>query len=169
MTKRKRNLHKIVIHPNRYLIWALVFTFIVAFGLVAYISIGNINQDSELGLNQDLRFWHSYKDEFMTFRYPAEWLADPGPGYIGFGSKDTDVFIIYSYTSSDPAYENYLKLSGVKQITIGGKSGIEVADYTKDRQRIAFVKDGNRLYEFRGTTGLFDKILRTVHFFDPGD
>ncbi len=167
MAKRKTKFHKIVIHPNRFLVWAVVIALLVTGMLVSYIYIGNLKVDSELAVNTDVHYWHTYRDANVTFRYPAEWLIDPGTGYVGFGPKNQDSFLIFSYpAANDPAYTNYLKSANVRQITIDGKPAIRVIDNSsgKNFQRIAFVKNGKRLYELRGTTDLFDQILRTIHF-----
>jgi hypothetical protein len=166
MAKRKTKFHRTVLHPNRYLIWAIVSMFLVAGSLVSYIYIGNINVDTELAINQNIEFWHTYRDQYITFRYPAEWLIDPGTNFVGFGPKDVDSFLIYSYSSaSDPAYQSYLKSSKTRPITIDGREGIRVVDgAVNSYQRIAFVKNGTRLYELRGTTPLFDQIVGTIRF-----
>ena len=164
MPKRKTKFHKIIIHPNRYLIWALVSALFVAIGLVAYIYIGNVNQDTDLTISPDVTFWHTYKDAALTFRYPGEWFVDPGEGYIGFGPKDRDVFLVYSYTGADAAYSSYLNSDNVEPIIIDGKDGIRVRDSFATNEHIAFVKNLGKLYEFRGSTGAFDKILSTVRF-----
>lgn len=165
MPKKKRRLHSVQLHANRYLIWAIAACLIVAASLVAYIYISNIETDNLL-IYQNVPFWHTYKDANMSFRYPAEWLIDPGDGYIGFGPKNQDLFLVYSYSPpNDPAYDSYKKLASAKPITVDGKEGIKIVDSTGQlTQKIAFVKTPKRLYEFRGTTLVFDQIISTVRF-----
>jgi hypothetical protein len=165
MAKKRKGFHRIIIHPNRYLIWALAIMLIVAAALVSYIYITNINFDRDLSSGTDLKYWHTYKDVDMTLRYPADWLIDAGTGYIGFGTSNSDVFLVYSYSPpNDPAYDSYSKLANVQKITVDGLAGIRVPDQKNPNQRIVFVKTSKKLYEFRGSTGLFDQILNTVHF-----
>jgi len=164
MAKKRRRLHKIVIHPNRYLIWACAIALIVAAALVSYIYIGNIILDTQLTPETSSDYWHTYKDADFSMRYPADWLIDPGSNYVGFGDKMQDKFIVYKYSPpNDPAYESYSKLSNSAHITVDGYLGIRVQD-NRTSERIAFVKTGKILYEFRGTTTDFDNVLKTVKF-----
>lgn len=164
MAKKRRKFHKIVIHPNRYLIWACAVALIVAAALVAYIYIGNIVADTQLANGTQTDYWHTYKDANFSMRYPADWLIDPGSNYVGFGDKTQDVFIVYKYTPpNDAAYDSYAKLPTSAHISVDGYLGIRVQD-NHNNERIAFVKTPKILYEFRGTTLEFDRILKTVKF-----
>jgi hypothetical protein len=151
------------IHPNRYLIWACAIALIVAAGLVSYIYIGNIYADIDTATQTDISFWHTYRDANVTLRYPGEWLVDVGPNYVGFGPKNDDRFIFYTYTpANDPAYDSYAKLSTTEKVTVSGIQGIRIPSEKKSHQRIVFVKTTKHLYEFRGTGSQFDQIIQTV-------
>jgi hypothetical protein len=157
----KRKFHTKVIHPNRYLIWALVVMVIVAGLLVSYASLTQFDIDSNI-VNPNTDFWHTYKNGALSFRYPAQWLIDPGSGYVGFGPKDQDEFLVYTYSPpNDAAYQSYLTRTDAKQIMVDQLPGIRVTDLSGRGEQIAFVKTAKYLYEFRGHT-LFDKILNTV-------
>ena len=77
MAKRKSG--NIVIYPNRYLIWAVVFVIIVSASLVAYIKITDILFESENVpvsnikpvSNEDWKIYTNSKYGF-SFKYPSE-------------------------------------------------------------------------------------------------
>lgn len=164
MAKRKK-LHKIVIHPNRYLIWACAVAIIVAAGLVSYSYISGISIVNQLGPESDTTYWHTYKDANLSLRYPADWLVDPGPSYVGFGTKLNDHFLVYTYSSTDdPAYNAYAQMASSRHINVDGVLGFRVNDPSNPNQRIAFVKTSKKLYEFRGDNIFFDQILDSVKF-----
>jgi hypothetical protein len=159
---RRKKFHKIKIHPNRYLIWSAAITFIVAAALVSYIQVSGISLDAQLSYS-DTAYWHTYKDANISIRYPAEWVIDPGTNSVGFGNKTEDLFLVYTYSPpDDAAYDAYAKLPTSKHINVDGVMGFRVQDTKNSSQRIAFVKTSKRLYEFRGSSLYFDKILETV-------
>lgn len=164
MAKRKRKFHKIVIHPNRYLVWAVAVMLIVAASLTSYIYISSLGFDDLLN-QPDVNYWHTYKTSEFSMRYPADWLIDSGIDYVGFGDKQSDKFLVYTYNPpNDPAYEAYAKLPSARHINIDGVLGIRVTDPNSTGSRIAFVKTSDTLYEFRGQTKYFDNIMDTVRF-----
>ncbi|MBX4204704.1 MAG: hypothetical protein KW788_00775 [Candidatus Doudnabacteria bacterium] len=165
MAKKRKKFHKIVIHPNRYLLWAVAVMVITAAALVSYIYVTNITTDLSLRQETNMAYWHSYKDANLSLRYPADWLVDVGTGYIGFGPKNDDAFLVYSYSPpNDPAYDSYSKLAATRAIMVDGLVGIRVPTDPNTSQKIAFVKTSKRLYEFRGTTNQFDAVLNSVRF-----
>ncbi|HEX5429638.1 MAG TPA: hypothetical protein VFX17_00985 [Patescibacteria group bacterium] len=164
MPKRKK-IHKIVIHPNRYLIWALCIALMATIALVAYIRISTI-LDTQTSVDQGPNTqWLNFQDANLSLRYPSSWLVEEDLTSVSFGTSNQDLFLVSVQTPPDAsAYASFAKTSGVEPVTVDGISGILLPKDDTTGEQIAFAKTSQSLFEFRGSTPLFSQILATVKF-----
>src|SRR3989344_1733447 len=115
MAKRKLyHLHKIKIHHNRWLIWALAYALIVALALISYIKISDLNISSEA--DSVFSSFHSYSDSRLGFgvRYPADWAIEAEASSVTFlppELSDSGVTVTVADPSSSVGIRKKLKLT----------------------------------------------------------
>ncbi len=170
MAKRKlHHLHKIKIHHNRWLIWAISYTLIVTIALVAYVKISELWLDSEA--ENVYAPQHSYTDQRLGFalRYPADWSIEAASTSVIFMPTEGDddgVTVSAVVGGSDIAVRKSLKISAETTVSVGGVTGIKIAnDLGMDHTETVILAHHNgKLYIIRGSEVLVQKILPTFHF-----
>jgi hypothetical protein len=80
MAKKKHpiyRLHKIKIHPNRWLAWTIAYAVIVAIALIGYITVSEVNFESQIAENE-YHPRHFYQNTRLGFsaNFPADWAIE---------------------------------------------------------------------------------------------
>ncbi|MGE5392272.1 MAG: hypothetical protein ACM3NH_00815, partial [Candidatus Saccharibacteria bacterium] len=77
--KKIIKLHKVVVHPNRWLIWALALSAIACLGLFAYIRLSTYRTDVDMmEYVPVIRKAITYTDYRLGFslKHPVAWSAE---------------------------------------------------------------------------------------------
>lgn len=164
-------LHKIKIHPNRWLIWAIAYAIIVTIAVVGYIKVSEVNFESQVAENQ-YSPWHNYKDNKLGFgiRYPAEWAMETTDNsVISFTptkSPDEGVSVAVLKPSAENAIRGNLKISEESRITLDGNRAVRIVNDLGNNyfETIVMAIRGQRLYVLRGTDALMQELLLTFYF-----
>ena len=176
MAKNKyklNKLHKIKIHHNRWLIWALAYAFFVSIALVGYIKVSDINLDTQLIAENNFMPGHSYTDKVMGFnlKYPSNWSIEANsPTSLSFtpeNSNDSGVAVSTIPLSAEKALRKSLHINGESPITVDGVAADEIYnDLGNDGhfEVVLLVRNNKKLYVIRGTKELVDQLLQTFNF-----
>ncbi len=175
MAKRKypiHHLHRIKIHHNRWLIWAIAYAVMVTIAIVGYVKFTDLKYDSELIAENAYQSWHSYDNDRLGFslRYPGDWSieanSDSSVSFTPSDSEDLGVTISAVSPSSENSVRKGLDISSEKSVVVGGVPGVKIRNDLGERhyENVVLVKNAGRLYVIRGTTSLVDRILQTIKF-----
>jgi hypothetical protein len=171
--KHIKRLHKIKIHDNRWLAWAIALTVIACFALWSYIKVTDYAidyqaMDSALITNNGL----IYKDNVLGFSlyHPRDWGVE----------SDVRTTIIFNDPQNNGAgmtvslYEpkdesqlrKSLKIAGERDVILNGEKGkrLIVSDGQKTVETMVLVQHEGRLYVIRGNTPWFDHVLSSFRF-----
>src|SRR3989344_3876945 len=72
-------LHKVKVHYNRWLIWAIAYLCFIFVALLGYIQVSSVSLEAEeLTAESSFQPWRSYKNEALGFslRYPTDWSIE---------------------------------------------------------------------------------------------
>jgi hypothetical protein len=171
MAKRKlHHLHKVKIHHNRWLIWAISYALIVAVALVAYIKISDINIDAESQNNYES--WRSYKDSTLGFglRYPGSWAIEADSSnsvnFLPSETSDGGVNVTITPLSSETSIRRTLKIAEETGIMVNKIPAVEIKNDLGNShgETVVMVKYRNQLYVVRGSEDHVKRILETFYF-----
>jgi hypothetical protein len=175
MVKKKKQtlqFHKIKIHYNRWLIWAIVYVILVAIALVGYIKISDINIDSENTAATQFQSFHRFTDQKLGFytNLPFDWSIETvDANNINFApvnnsDEGVSVFVL------SPSAENSLR----KTLTIKSESASKLdaspaETITNDlgsghTETVILATHNLQLYVIRGTSDLVQKFALIFHF-----
>lgn len=161
LKKHIKRLHKIQIHPNRWLVWAVAITFVSAVILVSYIKVTDSQFEQMMADPSYLRMHGSYyKDNFLGFAalYPKNWgIEADGRNIINFIDPYNfgDGITVSVFESDDEqSIRRSLDIASENKVTIGGSDGVHIvanieSDSTED---VFMVVNNDRLYVIRGNT-----------------
>jgi hypothetical protein len=173
-----KNLHKIKVHHNRWLIWTVVFIFVTMVGLLGYIQYSGVVVSTPDG-NAIAPIKHItgelYQNNYLGFSvyHPEEWGVAPEPdNTISFynpkaGVKAFSVKLFMSSTSKD-AYEGLENLTA-KTVMVNGEEGSwykKPSPNGKDYSTIVVERD-TRTYVLEGQEPYFFQTLETFKFEKP--
>ena len=166
--KKLRKFHKIVIHNNRWLVWAIAYLLFVAIAMVGYLKVASL--DLEISDNS-YKPWHSYKDERLGFslRYPAEWAIEASSSSIVFlPSQTADEGVTVSVTplSAESIIRRSLRIVKEEKITLVSHPGLRLSnDLGSGHYETVVIAPFNKnLYVIRGSEGNVEKLLQTFYF-----
>jgi hypothetical protein len=171
MTKRKlHHLHKIKVHHNRWLIWAIAYALFVAVAIIGYLKVSDLNLDVES--QNTYQPTHSYNDKRLGFslRYPATWSiessSDTSTTFLPNDSSDEGVVVSVLIPTAETAIRKSLNKIDEDQITVSGISGSKVInDLTNGhKESVVLVQYNGRLYIIRGSQNYVDKLLLNFYF-----
>jgi len=174
MAKKKYRIHKIKIHPNRWFIWALAYTIIVAIGLISYIKISDLNFQTQLIAENTFTPWHSYSDKLLGFsvKYPLNWSieagADTSVSFVPMDSPDEGVTVSVNKLATEQAIRKPLKVSSEGSIVVDNVLGTNILNKLGGEQfeEVILLKHNQKLYVMRGTEELVQKLALTFHFIE---
>ena len=166
------NLHKLKIHHNRWLIWAIVYVILVCIALVGFIKVSDINFDTQLTAENNFMPWHMYNDKAMGFslKYPNNWSIEANSAtsisFIPVNSEDLGVTVATSPLSAEKALRKSLKISSETSIRVDGVSANEISNDLQQghNETVVLVNHNKMLYVIRGTKNLVDELLQTFNF-----
>jgi len=174
MAKRKvpiHHLHKIKIHHNRWLIWAIAYAVIVTIAVVGYIKLSDYDLDN-LVAESDYQSWHSYSNTRLGFslRYPASWSIEADSttsvSFTPTQTEDEGLTVKIVSPNAEQSIRNALKIASEKTVKVDGQTGVllrhELAN--KHYETIVLVKNNNRLYEISGSGSVVESLMPTFQF-----
>ena len=170
MAKRKFKLHKIRVHHNRWLIWAVAYSIMVAIALVGYIKVSNVKLES-LVADNNFSAWRPYTNKTLgfTLRYPTNWAVEVDKNSVVFSptnNTDDGVTIVVASTSSEKSLRKTLKIKSETKITVDGSAAAKIMNDIGGGhvEEVVLVTHAGKLYIIRGTTNLVESALQTFNF-----
>jgi hypothetical protein len=169
MAKRKiYHLHKIKVHHNRWLLWAIAYILFVAIAMIGYLKVANINIDTE---NAENRYnpSHSYNNSRLGFAltYPPTWSieanSDTSVTFMPSDTSDDGVTISVSSTAAEKDIRKSLKITQETPVMVGNLPGVKItADLGKNlSEKVVLIPSFNKLYVIRGSGSQVEKVLTT--------
>ncbi len=174
--KHFKRLHKVRVHENRWLMWAISLSIIMFIGLIGYINISSYKFDTDMADPAYLsRHGSVYKDAQRGFllNHPRSWGVEAeAPNIINFidpynfGKSIT----VGLYAPADEAAlrksfvvekETKVTLSGVDTVQLQVVAGIE-------KKKVILVEHLGTLYMISGNSEWFGGIVRTFVFLEKG-
>ncbi len=172
MAKKKHpifRLHKIKVHHNRWLIWAIAYVLFVAIAMVGYIKISDESVTSYQA-DQVFASWRTYQNSSLGFsvHYPATWAiesTDPATVTIGPQSS-TGIEISLYKTTAEKTIRKPLDIVAERPITIDGVAGKQITNDLGNNnfETVVLVKNQGHIYVIRGSESDVNKILLTFNF-----
>lgn len=161
---------KKVIHPNRYLFWAVAAVVILGAALAAYIYITNYSFERQFVFEQvSAKRTYSDASNGFSFRYPAKWVLekDNSGNVIFENPSDASESITLSVraisdeqqirstfkviSEEDSARPNGVRMAIISARPTGGGAAFKAA----------LVKVNGKLFYFYGQSSLFEQIINT--------
>lgn len=166
-----RHVHKIKVHENRWLAWAISLALLACAALVAYIQVTNINFETQMAdsaYTASSSSLFTNKSEGYTIRYPKNWsLETDGENSISFvnSSNYNEYFNITVYDSSEErTVRQSLFQTEEEDVSINGLSGVKISQGRNQPESVVMIENDDRLYVFRGRGDIFERIIRTFKF-----
>ena len=167
-----RHLHKIKIHHNRWLIWALSYAIFITIALVGFIQVTNVGFEDQIAAENEFMAWRSYRDQRLGFavNYPGDWSIEVGSSAsVNFAPIDrpADGVIVAKLNShNEDEIRASMQIVGEKSVTIEGFSGSMITNDIGDgTYKVAvLVKKNSNLYVINGDPGFVEKFLVTFRF-----
>jgi hypothetical protein len=171
MAKTKlHKLHKIKIHHNRWLIWAIAYLLFVGIAMLGYLKIANL--DLENSENNYIPM-HSYSDARLGFamRYPADWSIEASNTSIAFlpaGSSDAGVTVSVLNTTAESSLRKSLQIKKESKITLDNRQSTKIINDLGQghTETVILTNYNNKLYVFRGSDDLVSKLGLTFYFIE---
>src|SRR3989344_1485916 len=163
-------LHKIKVHPNRWLGWAIAYAVFVAMTMVGYIQVSEINFESQIAENQFFP-WHSYLNSHLGFglRYPADWSIESvnasEVNFIPSLSSDDGVSIQVTTLAAEKTIRKNLKVLSEAPTLLDNHTATKI---TNDlgwghSETVITAPYKNKLYVIRGSDVLVQKLQLTFN------
>jgi hypothetical protein len=171
MAKRKlHHLHKIKVHHNRWLIWAVAYVLFVTIAIVGYLKVSDLNLDAES--QNTYQPTHVYNDKRLGFalRYPADWSIEASSNtsitFLPNDLMDEGVVVSMVPPTAETAIRKALTVVYEVPVTVGDISGTNIiSDLGDDHtESVVLIKYNSKLYVIRGSENYVNKILLTFHF-----
>ncbi len=172
MAKTKlHRLHKIKVHPNRWLIWSIAYAVIVAIAMWGYINVSDINFDQQFNAENSYQSSHAYNDNNLGFglKYPAGWSIEAGGSSVSFVPSDSaeeGVTVTRMALGAEKSIRSASKIIREKTITVDGITAVKYTDNLGNGalESVVLIKYSGNLYVIRGSSKLVDQILLTFRF-----
>ncbi len=174
MAKKKhrlRNLHKIKIYHNRWLIWAIAYVVIFATAMIGYLKVSDINFETQQIADTQFQPWHSYKNTYLGFsqRYPADWwleVQDQSSIVFVPSGSDQGVTVRVVKPSAETAIRKTLKISNESRTLLDNNPAAKLTNDLGDShfETVILSIHNHRLYVLRGSQSLVQKLLLTFNF-----
>lgn len=166
-------MHKLlkkIIHPNRYLIWAVAAVVISGAALASYIYISSYSFERQFVFEQATakRTYSDRADGFL-FRYPAAWVLEKdNSGNIIFenpsDSSESITLAVRAISDEQQIRSSFKVISeedsarpnGVRMAMISARPNAGGAVF-----KVALVKVNGKLFYFYGQSSLFEQIINT--------
>jgi len=163
-------LHKIKVHHNRWLIWAIAYCLIIAIGLLGYIKISQY-KEPVVADNQFLP-WHKYisKAGHYSVRYPFDWAVEADDAtqtsFVPTNSSDAGVSIAVLDPTAEKSLRKTLKIASESRTNLDGDDSALINNSLGNGhlETIIMSLHNHRLYVIRGTDGLVKQLSMTFNF-----
>ncbi len=171
MAKRKlHHLHKIKVHHNRWLIWAIAYVLFVTLAIVGYLKVSDLNLDVES--QNTYQPTHSYKDNRLAFslRYPADWSIESSSNtsitFLPNDSTDEGVVVSVLPASTETAIRKTLTIIDEDRIMVDNVTGSKIINDLGNghKESVVFAKHNGNLYVIRGSQNYVNKLLLNFLF-----
>jgi hypothetical protein len=179
MAKNKYKLahvHKIKIHYNRWLIWAVAYLLFIFVSLLGYIQVTDLNLETEHFLAESaFTSWHPYRNQDLGFslRYPADWSIEPdsenGIDFVPEDLSRAGVNISVYDPSDYNAIRRSLEIDSEDPILVDGVKGTEISSLLaegKTRETFVIVENNDNLYVLRGPRVAVRQFVQTFNFIE---
>lgn len=176
MAKRKKHpifrLHKIKIHRNRWLIWAIAYAVIVTIGLVGYLTVSGINFETQITAENNFVSWHSFSSPELGFNlhYPVSWVMEAvNKSTINLtpveGSNQKVTLAVLKPTA-ETAIRNELTINKETRIQLDNYRAVQIVSDLGNGQMetVVMALRNHKLYVLRGPDALVQKLQLTFHF-----
>lgn len=176
MAKNKYQLsqiHKIKVHHNRWLIWAIAYLFFIFIALLGYVQVSTINFDTEeLSADSSFQPWHSYKNNELMFalRYPADWSIEPASqtsvDFVPTELSRPGVNVSVYGAGDERKLRDVLDIKFEKEVEVSGVIAAEIINQIEGdgTETVILVENDGRLYSIRGTAGSVKAFVQTFSF-----
>jgi len=172
MAKKKHpifRLHKIKVHHNRWLIWAIAYVLFVTIALVGYIKITD-EDVTEVQAEQVFRSWGEiYQNQKLGFslRYPAHWeaTADDVSVVVGPETGDEAVEVSVYRPTAERTIRKPLKILEEQPLVVDGREATQITNDIGNgkTESVVLVKTDAHIYVIRGEKSNVNKILLTFN------
>ncbi len=166
-TKAKK-FHKIKIHHNRWLIWAIAYMLFVTIALVGYLKVSDIIFDAESAQNQ-FEPSHSYNDQRLGFslRYPANWAIEADTESVTFSPNDLTeygVTVTQTVPSAERAIRKTLSVLNESSVQVDSVMGSRLTNFLGNgaSEVVVIAQHKQKLYVIRGPEFFVEKMLLTL-------
>jgi hypothetical protein len=175
--KHLKRLHKIKIHHNRWLIWAIAFSVIVFSCLLAYISTSQRAFEQNMAdfsyLNHNGVVYRDVKHGF-SLKHPYNWGVEvPQPDLVVFSDpfnygQSLEVEI---YKPADrAALKKAADVASQQTLTVDGVTGEQWnLGSDSEMETMILLENNGMLYVIRSNTPWLTHILATWHFAEPSN
>jgi len=171
LKKEKRNwkhIHKVRVHENRWLLWAVASTIIAASALIAYIQVSNVHFETQVGFNDPIvNSWTSFSNRVYgyTLRYPKSWAieADSASGMSFVSPVDANEYFSVTVYPVSAERDVRTTLSSIdEEATVVAGMGAERLTLRNNRaENVILLKVDDDLFVLRGKSAAFDKIVES--------
>lgn len=170
--KRIAKIHKVTIHPNRWLVWALLISALGCSGLIFYIAMDKNQTDIEMMQYAPvIRQAIKYSDSRLGFsiKHPASWDAEAGEAstvsFLDPGNYGQWVSITVSDRNTIKSLRASLDPFMEKTILLDGEQALYSATGSRNSpEYIVSTVHLGRHYIIRGSGKMFDSVLATFKF-----
>lgn len=165
-----KKLHKVKIHHNRWLIWAIAYVLFVTIALVGYLQVSDLNFDAQ-NAETNFQSWHNYTDARLGFtaRYPASWSIEADNSGITFVPSDiaqAGATVSVMPTAYEKVLRKSLKIISENKINLGSDVASKIVNDLGGGQMETLILDVHnyKLYVIRGGNSYVQQLLLTFHF-----
>jgi hypothetical protein len=170
-TKLKR-FHKIKIHHNRWLAWAIAYALMITIAVTGYIKVSDVVFESQIAADNEFVAWRSYIDNRLGFsvRYPASWGIEAdeesGISFLPLDITEEGISVRSLALSEEADLRSSFDIVAEKRIKVDGIQGTELTNDLGNRvlETIILVEHNNRLVAIFGPVDMVYKFLVTFQF-----
>ncbi len=166
-------LHKVKVHHNRWLAWAIAYLLFVAVALVGYIKVSDVNFDTEQ-IEAESKFnpWHTYSNQALGFslRYPGDWSieaeSDSSLNFVPDDLSKQGVNVSVYSTSAEKSVRKALTIASEKEVKVDGTTGVEITNQLENNtsESVVLATHNKKLYVIRGSRSAVLQFLQTFNF-----
>ncbi len=164
-------LHKIKLHPNRWLIWSIAYALIIGIAMVGYMKVTDVNFETD---QLPPPYFSSAKvyineQQGFTLRYPAEWSLESQANSVEFSPSsisDAGASISVLKQSEQRSLVAGLNVISSQPIMVDGQAGTKIIaePRSNELETVVTVNYNNKLYVIRGSNAAVNKLLMTFNF-----
>lgn len=169
MAKTKwRKLHKIKIHKNRWLAWAIAYAVIVVIGVVGYIQVSEVNFETQMAAESQFQPWRSFQNSALGFsiRYPADWsvnaLGTTTTAFSNPANSSSSMTVAVLNPSAETQIRKSLKHPQDMRMLLDNQRAVKIQS---DSETVILALYKSRLYVLSSSSAsLLDKFALTFRF-----